>query len=106
MRDGDVICEVLNGGMLGEHQGINLPGTNVSIPSLTDKDRRDLEFGLKQAVDLVAISFVRTAEDVLRAKRAIARAPQRCAGWSRSWRSRRPSRISTRILEVARWQSW
>ncbi len=38
----DVICEVLNGGMLGEHQGINLPGTNVSIPSITEKDEADL----------------------------------------------------------------
>ena len=71
VRGGDVICEVLNGGMLGEHQGINLPGTNVSIPSLTPKDEIDLEFGLKHAVDAVAISFVRTAEDVLRAQRAI-----------------------------------
>lgn len=68
---GDVVCEVLNGGMLGEHQGINLPGTNVSIPSLTEKDEIDLDFGLKQQVDGVAISFVRTAEDVLRAERAI-----------------------------------
>ncbi len=68
----DVICEVLNGGMLGEHQGINLPGTNVSIPSLTEKDEADLAFGLKHAVDVVAISFVRTAEDVVRARRAIA----------------------------------
>ena len=68
----DVICEVLNGGMLGEHQGINLPGTNVSIPSLTEKDEEDLEFGLKHAVDVVAISFVRTADDVVRARRAIA----------------------------------
>ena len=67
----DVICEVLNGGMLGEQQGINLPGTNVSIPSLTEKDEQDLEFGLEHGVDAVAISFVRTAEDVLRAKRAI-----------------------------------
>ena len=71
VRNGDVICEVLNGGMLGEHQGINLPGTNVSIPSLTEKDELDLEFGLKQQVDAIAISFVRTAEDVLRAERAI-----------------------------------
>ncbi len=71
IRHGEVVCEVLNGGMLGEHQGINLPGTNVSIPSLTEKDLADLEFGLKQGVDLVAISFVRTAEDVLRARRAI-----------------------------------
>jgi pyruvate kinase len=69
---GDVICEVLNGGTLGEHQGINLPGTNVSIPSLTGKDEEDLAFGLRHAVDVVAISFVRTADDVVRARRAIA----------------------------------
>ena len=70
--NGEVVCEVLNGGMLGENQGINLPGTNVSIPSLTEKDLRDLEFGLKQGVDLVAISFVRTVHDVVKAKNAIA----------------------------------
>jgi len=67
----DVVCEVLNGGMLGEHQGINLPGTNVSIPSLTEKDEEDLTFGVQQAVDLIAISFVRTADDVVQARRAI-----------------------------------
>src|SRR5271157_1206159 len=72
VRDGEVVCEVLNGGMLGENQGINLPGTNVSSPSLTEKDQLDLEFGLKQGVDLVAISFVRTVNDVVRAKNAIA----------------------------------
>ena len=72
VRDGEVVCDVLNGGMLGENQGINLPGTNVSIPSLTEKDLADLEFGLKQGVDLVAISFVRTVNDVVRAKNAIA----------------------------------
>ena len=70
--NGNVICRVVNGGVLGEHQGINLPGTNVSIPSLTEKDEADLAFGLKQQVDVIAISFVRTAEDVMRAKRAIA----------------------------------
>ena len=72
VRNGEVVCEVLNGGMLGENQGINLPGTNVSIPSLTEKDLRDLEFGLKQGVDLVALSFVRTVNDVVKAKNAIA----------------------------------
>jgi pyruvate kinase len=72
IQDGNVICQVLNGGMLGEHQGINLPGTNVSIPSLTQKDEADLEFGLQQGVDAIAISFVRTADDVRRARRAIA----------------------------------
>ena len=69
---GDVVCRVLNGGALGEHQGLNLPGTTVSIPSLTEKDEADLAFGLEQKVDVVAISFVRTAQDVMRARRAIA----------------------------------
>jgi pyruvate kinase len=64
VRGGDVICDVLNGGMLGEHQGINLPGTALSIPALTKKDLQDLEFGLKQGVDAVALSFVRSAADV------------------------------------------
>jgi pyruvate kinase len=69
---GNVVCRVLNGGLLGEHQGINLPGTNVSIPSVTEKDEADLDFGLQQNVDAIAISFVRTAEDVMRARQAIA----------------------------------
>ena len=62
--DGDVICEIINGGMLGEHKGINLPGIPVRVPSLTEKDAEDLEFALKNGVDAVAVSFVRTAEDI------------------------------------------
>jgi pyruvate kinase len=61
---GDVLCEIVNGGMLGEHKGINLPGIPVRTPSLTDKDSDDLEFALKNGVDAIAVSFVRTAEDV------------------------------------------
>jgi pyruvate kinase len=60
----DVICEIINGGMLGEHKGINLPGIPVRVPSLTEKDTADLEFALKHGVDAVAVSFVRTAEDI------------------------------------------
>ncbi len=67
----DVECEVVNGGLLGEHQGINLPGTALSVPSLTEKDRKDLEFGIKHNVDVVALSFVRTAADVRETKRLI-----------------------------------
>jgi pyruvate kinase len=67
----DVVCEVVNGGLLGEHQGINLPGTALTVPSLTDKDRRDIEFGIKHDVDVVALSFVRTGADVREAKRLI-----------------------------------
>lgn len=67
----DVETEVINGGLLGEHKGINLPGTTVSLPSITDKDKADVAFGLKHGVDMVAMSFVRTADDVLQAKQHI-----------------------------------
>jgi pyruvate kinase len=60
----DVACDIVNGGLLGEHKGINLPGIPVRVPSLTDKDSADLEFALKNGVDAIAVSFVRTAEDV------------------------------------------
>ena len=68
IRGDDVECEVLNGGTLGEQQGINLPGAAVAIPALTAKDKKDLEFGLKHGVDVVALSFVRSAEDIREAK--------------------------------------
>ena len=60
----DVECEVINGGMLGEHKGINLPGIAVRVPSLTPKDEEDLEFAVRNGVDAIAVSFVRTAEDI------------------------------------------
>lgn len=71
-RGKDVLCEVLNGGTLGEHKGINLPGVALSIPALTEKDRKDLEFGLDHGVDVVALSFVRTAADVTAVKQIVA----------------------------------
>jgi pyruvate kinase len=71
VRDDDVECEVINGGMLGEHKGINLPGTVVRVPSLTEKDEEDLEFGLKHGVDMIAASFIRNAEDVRAVKRVV-----------------------------------
>lgn len=64
LQGDDVECDVINGGILGEHKGINLPGTIVSVPSLTEKDEKDLEFGLAHGVDMVAVSFIRTAADV------------------------------------------
>jgi pyruvate kinase len=79
VRGDDVTCEVINGGMLGEHKGINLPGTIVSIPSLTEKDEKDLEFGIKYAVDMIAVSFVRTADDVRIVKRLLH--SRQCDAW-------------------------
>jgi pyruvate kinase len=60
----DVECEVRNGGTLAEQQGINLPGAAISIPALTEKDQRDLKFGLQHGVDAVALSFVRSVDDI------------------------------------------
>lgn len=60
----DVVCTVINGGILSEKKGMNLPGVKVSVPSFTEKDIDDLKFGLANDVDYVALSFVRTADDV------------------------------------------
>ncbi len=63
-RGEDVICEVVYGGVLKSRKGINLPYSKVSAPSLTEKDMKDLLFGLKNNVDWVALSFVRKAKDI------------------------------------------
>ncbi len=68
----DVVCEIVNGGLLGEKKGINLPGIAVNVPSLTAKDEEDLIFAIGQEVDTVAVSFVRTAEDVRHVKKRVA----------------------------------
>ena len=67
----EVICRVIHGGPLKSRKGINLPDTNVSAPSLTEKDEEDLKFGLEQEVDWVALSFVRTADDIYNLKEKI-----------------------------------
>jgi pyruvate kinase len=73
-RGRDVISQVENGGELGEHKGINLPGIKLNIPSMTPKDRKDLVSALALGANYLALSFVRTAADVRAAKNAIARA--------------------------------
>ena len=60
----DVVCEVIAGGPISDHKGINLPGVPVSVPALSEKDEDDLRWALRQPVDLVALSFVRSAHDV------------------------------------------
>ncbi len=68
----EVRARVVTGGLLGEHKGINLPGVKISAPSLTDKDRADLEFAVAQRFDYVGMSFVRRAEDVRQLRELIA----------------------------------
>jgi len=69
---GAVECRVITGGRITSNKGINLPGTRISAPTLTDKDREDLRFGVAQGVEYVALSFVRGPDDVIAAKQVIA----------------------------------
>jgi pyruvate kinase len=69
--DTDVICRVIDGGMLGERKGINLPGVLLPIDSLTDKDIVDLKWAVEHDADYIALSFVRRASDCERAKKLI-----------------------------------
>ncbi|WP_042423291.1 pyruvate kinase [Streptacidiphilus anmyonensis] len=60
----DVHCTVVEGGMVSDHKGLNLPGVAVSVPALSDKDVADLRWGLRIGADMVALSFVRSADDI------------------------------------------
>lgn len=60
----EVVTEVVVGGRVSDHKGINLPGVPVSVPALSDKDERDLRWALRHGVDMVALSFVRSASDI------------------------------------------
>jgi pyruvate kinase len=59
-----VQCQVIKGGVLKSHKGVNFPTLNLRLPSMTDKDKRDLDFGIEQGVDLISLSFVRKPEDI------------------------------------------
>ena len=59
-----VAARVVHGGQMGSHKGMNLPGVQVSAPSITDKDRADVKFAIDQRLDYLALSFVRRAEDI------------------------------------------
>ncbi len=72
-RRSEIRCRVVRGGTLGEHQGVNIPGARLRVPSLTPKDAADLRFGLRHGVDYVALSFVRRAEDLRHARRVMRR---------------------------------
>jgi len=71
---GDAVeCRVVRGRQLQEHKGVNLPGVDLHVDALTPKDIDDLKFGVEQGVDLVALSFVRSADDVVKVKNHIRR---------------------------------
>jgi pyruvate kinase len=67
-------CRVVVGGKLGDHKGLNFPGVRLSADSLTTKDRGDLAFGLRMGIDFLALSFVRSAADIVKLRRLLRRA--------------------------------
>ena len=67
-----LVCEIVNGGVLTSKKGMNLPGMNLSTPSITEKDFKDLEFVIKHRIDYIALSFVRSANDVVELKKWLA----------------------------------
>ncbi len=68
VNENRLLCRVIDGGKLGSRKHINLPGIRVNLPSITDKDRRDIEFAVKHELDFIALSFVRSPSDVLEAR--------------------------------------
>ena len=69
ITDTDIVCRVINGGVISDRKAINVPGVHLSIPFLSDVDKNDLEFAMKTNFDFFALSFVRCAEDVLEVRR-------------------------------------
>lgn len=66
VKDGtDIVCKVKNGGQLSNRKGVNVPGVDVKLPSITEKDIDDILFGIQQGIDFIAASFIRKAQDVL-----------------------------------------
>jgi pyruvate kinase (EC 2.7.1.40) len=67
----DIICNVQNSGTISDHKGVNVPGTKLNIPAITEKDIDDIIFGIQQGIDFVAASFIRKAADVLEIRRIL-----------------------------------
>ena len=67
----DIICRVVNGGPVSDKKGVNLPGANLSMPFISEQDRSDILFGIECGFDFIALSFVRTKEDVLEVRKML-----------------------------------
>ena len=73
IKDKDIFCKVLNGGTIGDHKGINVPGAEINLPSMTEQDIEDIKFGIKNDFDIIAASFVRKASDVSEIRKILER---------------------------------
>ena len=70
-KGGRLSCRVVDGGTLGSRRHVNLPGVRINLPSITEKDVRDIQFGIEKGVDFIALSFVRRGEDILTLKKLL-----------------------------------
>ncbi len=71
ITDTDLICRVINGGPISDKKGVNLPGANLSMPFISEQDRRDILFGAEVGFDFIAASFVRCKDDILEVKKIL-----------------------------------
>ncbi len=71
VKDTEIICEIINGGILGSRKGINIPGVSLKLPAITQKDKADIVFGIKKGANFIAASFVRKASDVLEIRKLL-----------------------------------
>lgn len=71
VRGGEIVCRVVNGGVLGERKGVNVPGADLSVPVLSEKDVQDIKWGVDHDVDYIAVSFVRSRDDVIAVKKVL-----------------------------------
>ena len=71
IRGEDIICTVVNGGVISNHKGVNVPGVHIHLPYMSEKDKEDILFGIRQDIDFVAASFTRTAEDVMQIRKLL-----------------------------------
>ena len=62
----DIVCEVLNGGKIASHKGINVPGTRLSLPFISEQDKKDIAFAVEQDLDFIAASFTRSSDDIMK----------------------------------------
>jgi len=67
-QNGNIVCEVLNGGVIYGKKSVNIPGTHIRQPTLTEKDKKDIEFGLSLGIDYLALSFVRNEHDIVKVR--------------------------------------
>ncbi len=71
VTDTDVVCEVICGGPVSNHKGVNIPNVDLSMPYISDVDRSDIIFGIEQGFDFIAASFVRCADDILQIRKIL-----------------------------------